>query len=458
MAFPPYLRLTCYTRGMRLRAKIAAAALTAALLVLARGPLLALTSADIQAQQGALQQQLKELQAQITTYEKQLTTIKSQKNTLANKIAQLNAERAKLTLEIQESKVQLEATDARLAELQAGIADHEKRLAALKGEMQAIIRQIAKQDRRSLVDILLAEKDFSDFFAEVNGELQLNDSLAAAISQYHVETASLDDQQRHLADQKDQQQNLFAIMQLQDQGLTDSLGQQDALLKVTKGKEANYQSALADDKKQAAQIKSRIYNLLELGKQVTFGEAVAVAQWASSQTGVRPAFLLAVLTQESNLGANVGTCNRAGDPPSKSWKVVMKPDRDQKPFLAITRSLGRPTDTTPVSCPMRDKQGNQVGWGGAMGPAQFIPSTWVGYQGRISAVTGKTADPWDMRDAFLAASLKLKADGAGSRSGEWAAAMRYFSGSTDATYRFYGDSVAATAARYQEDIDRLGGK
>lgn len=427
-------------------------------LLLFRLPASALTSADVQAQQSALQRQLKDLQAQIASYERQLTTIKSQKNTLANKIAQLEAERAKLTLQIQESKVQLQETDGRLAEIQSGIDDHEKRIAALKGEMQAILRQIAKQDRRGLVEILLSENGLSGFFAEVNGELQLNDSLAAVIGQYHVETASLTDQQEHLADQKDHQQNLFSIMQLQDQDLTDSLGEQDSLLKATKGKEADYQAALADNKKQAAEIKSRIYNLLELGKQVTFGEAVAVAQWASAQTGVRPAFLLAVLTQESNLGANVGTCNRAGDPPSKSWRAVMKPDRDQQPFMAITASLGRPTDTTPVSCPMRDKQGNQVGWGGAMGPAQFIPSTWTGYESRIAAVTGKTADPWDMRDAFLAASLKLKGDGAGTQSGEWAAAMRYFSGSTDPTYRFYGDSVVATAARYQGDIDDLGRK
>jgi len=432
-------------------------ALCAALLAF-RLPVWALTSADIQAQQSDLQRQLKDIQAQISSYEKQLKTIKSQKNTLANKIAQLEAERAKLALQIQESKVQLQDTEARLAETQAGIDDHEKRLTALKLEMDAILRQLYKQDRRSLIQILLSGKDLSDFFAEVNGELQLNDSLAAVVGQYHVETDSLRDQQRHLADQKDHQQNLFAILQIQDQDLDDSLGRQDALLKATKGKEANYQSALTDTKKQAAEIRNRIYKLIEVGKQVTFGEAVAVAQWASSQTGVRPAFLLAVLTQESNLGANVGTCNRPGDPPSKSWKAIMKPDRDQQPFIAITRKLGKPTDTTPVSCPMRDKSGNRIGWGGAMGPAQFIPSTWVGYEGRISAVTGKTADPWDMRDAFLAAALLLKANGGGAQSGEWAAAMRYFSGSTDTTYRFYGDNVVATAARYQNDIDDLNRK
>ncbi|MCX6741179.1 MAG: hypothetical protein NTY61_02150, partial [Candidatus Parcubacteria bacterium] len=160
--------------------------------------------------------------------------------------------------------------------------------------------------------------------------------------------------------------------------------------------------------------------------------------------------------QESNLGKNVGTCNRVGDPPTKSWKVIMKPKRDQEPFKQITSELGLNIDTTPVSCPMRDKNGNQIGWGGAMGPAQFIPSTWVGYRDKITAVTGKTANPWDIRDAFLAASLKLAAGGATTVAGEWAAAMRYFSGSTNSKYSFYGDSVVAQTAKYQSDIETLG--
>jgi membrane-bound lytic murein transglycosylase B len=195
--------------------------------------------------------------------------------------------------------------------------------------------------------------------------------------------------------------------------------------------------------------------LIEVSQQITFGQAVAIATWAGEQTGVRPALLLAILTQESNLGKNVGTCNRQGDPPSKSYKVIMKPDRDIQPFLTITGELGRNPDITPVSCPMKDKSGAQIGWGGAMGPAQFIPSTWMGYRGKVTAITGHPADPWDIRDAFLAASIKLAADGGTNKSGEWAAAMKYFCGSTNSAFSFYGDNVVATAAKYQADIDQL---
>ena len=94
-----------------------------------------------------------------------------------------------------------------------------------------------------------------------------------------------------------------------------------------------------------------------------------------------------------------------------------------------------------------------------MGPAQFIPSTWILYKDRISALTGKTpSNPWDIRDAFIAASLLLKDNGASAKTpdAEWKAAMLYFSGSTNPRFRFYGDSVAAMATKYEEDIKALG--
>lgn len=418
-------------------------------------PAFAQTSSEIQAQQTELQKQLKDIERQIADYEKQLKDVRSEKNTLANKLKQLNAQRAKLNLQIQQTKALLNDTANKLDQTQGRIAVEAERLEHLRGQMSIVLQELYRQDQRGLIEILLSGSDLSDFFAEISGYAQINDGLSSILDQTKRVTQSLKEQEERLVDQKQQQENLFAIIQLQNQEVVSTIGVQDALLQQTKGKEANYQTALSDTKKRATEIKNRIYNLIEVGKKVTFGEAVAVADWASSHTGVRSAFLLAILTQESNLGKNVGTCNRPNDPPSKSWKVVMKPERDHEPFKKITSALNLPIDTTPVSCPMKDALGNQVGWGGAMGPAQFIPSTWMSYAPKVEAISGKTANPWDMRDAFLASALYLKALGAGSKSGEWAAAMKYFSGSTNERFRFYGDNVVKLAEQYQQDIDDL---
>ena len=124
---------------------------------------------------------------------------------------------------------------------------------------------------------------------------------------------------------------------------------------------------------------------------------------------------------------------------------------DVNDFLTTCKELGRDPYSTPVSCPM------SFGYGGAMGPAQFIPSTWVVYKNRVKAITGKPADPWNIKDAFLAAALYLSDYGAMKQTynGEWRAAMIYFSGSTNTKYRFYGDSVMSITSRFSKDIEAL---
>ncbi|MDP2934405.1 MAG: hypothetical protein Q8N59_01370 [bacterium] len=402
-----------------------------------------------------LQQQLDEIEKQIIQYEEQLKTITGQKNTLQNKIKQLQNQQAALNLQIKATNLQIARLDTQLKQTQFSIDENIARIEQYQEQMAQIIRTIDEYDNYPLMYTIIDKDNLSDAFDEIERRSQVFTGLKDVLSKVQETKKQLDQQAEILSDQQDEAKNLLSVKILQQQKLSGSVGEQRNLLQQTKGVEKNYQTVLTDSKKKAAEVRTRLYQLLGVSTQITFGEAVKIAQWASEQTGVRIAFLLAILTQESNLGKNVGTCNRPGDPPEKSWKVVMKPSRDQQPFLAITAELGMDPNTTPVSCPMRDSKGNRIGWGGAMGPAQFIPSTWMGYKNKVTEITGMLANPWDIRDAFIAAAIKLKAGGAGSVSGEWAAAMRYFSGSTNTKYRFYGDSVVALAAQYQNDIDTL---
>ena len=65
-------------------------------------------------------------------------------------------------------------------------------------------------------------------------------------------------------------------------------------------------------------------------------------------------------------------------------------------------------------------------------------------------------DQKSMADAIRVFGNQLKAGGAGTVEGEWAAAMRYFSGGTNKKYRFYGDNVVKMANQYQQEIESLG--
>ena len=270
---------------------------------------------------------------------------------------------------------------------------------------------------------------------------------------------SLETQKDSLDSEKEDLEQMARIQTLQKQEQETSRKQNEKLLEQTKGKESEYQKILTASKKRVAEIKSRIFELIGIPEAPTFEEALKIAKYAESLTGIRPAFLLAVLTQESNLGKNVGQCylvnpntgEGVGSKTGAKRAKVMNPSRDVPHFMNITRELGRNPFQTLISCPM------SFGWGGAMGPAQFIPSTWAIYDTQVEAITGKPADPWSIKDAFLGAALYLKNAGAGKKdyNSEWRAALIYFSGSANSRYRFYGDSVMSLARQYQADIEEI---
>ena len=98
-----------------------------------------------------------------------------------------------------------------------------------------------------------------------------------------------------------------------------------------------------------------------------------------------------------------------------------------------------------------------------MGPAQFIPSTWVLYEKRIADATDHNPpNPWDPGDAFMAAAILLKDNGAtkGTASAERLAALRYLAGWKNAekkAYAFYGNDVMDLATKYERQIVILRG-
>ena len=231
------------------------------------------------------------------------------------------------------------------------------------------------------------------------------------------------------------------------------------LLAISKQKESAYQKLAAEKKAQADKIRSALFSLAGISQKIEFGTALEYANEAKVDTGIDPAFLLAILTQESNLGANVGQCyltnpdtgEGVGKNTGIKFSNVMKPTRDVEPFLEITNALGFNAYQTAVSCPIA----GVAGWGGAMGPAQFIPSTWKLFEDRLASLLEHFANPWSPRDSFLASAVYLTDLGAvgTSTSAQNKAACRYYgSGGSSCSY---SRSVQKLKSIIQDNIDLL---
>lgn len=199
---------------------------------------------------------------------------------------------------------------------------------------------------------------------------------------------------------------------------------------------------------------------------IPMDDIIKYADNTYQKTGVRQAFLIAIIERESSLGNNYGSCYLSSDPKANPGsgvnrrtgeKVdrVMKPDRDVQPFLRLMKKLGRDPYETPVSCPLK------IGWGGAMGAAQIIPSTWIIVSERAAMYLGKDAvDPWVPEDAFMSAGVYLAelANYLRVTIGETErdVACMYYSGkpcpAKNPFISKYGDGVAKGAKKFQNKI------
>ncbi len=127
----------------------------------------------------------------------------------------------------------------------------------------------------------------------------------------------------------------------------------------------------------------------------------------------------------------------------------MKPSRDVQPFIKITSAIGYDWKKTVVSCPIA----GAGGWGGAMGPAQFIASTWQSIAKRVAAITG-SSNPWNAQDAIVGSATYLSDLGANADYlSQIKAACKYYG--TGGSNCAYGRQVMGRVNKIQADIDYL---
>lgn len=398
---------------------------------------------------------LKKIEEEISQYEGEITKTEQEKQTLQNKISILKNQIKKLNLQIQQSNLVIGDLTLQIKDTENSIGRTILTVEDSQQNLINILRVIYEEDQRSLVEILLAE-GIADFFDNLSALEALNVKTQDLLGHIKSLKSYLETQKQSLDEEKDATERMVVITTLQRQENEGTKSEQENLLRVTQGKEEEYQKLLQSTQKKAQEIRTRIFELIGVPEAPTFGEALEIAKFVYAQTGIRPALLLAVLTQESNIGKNVGQCFLKDAATGAGIQIrtqqatsrVMNPKRDVPHFLNITKELDRDPYNSPVSCPM------SYGWGGAMGPAQFIPSTWVLYKGKVSAITGTSPNPWNIKDSFLAAGVYLKE--LGGDKNEFNAVMKYFSGASWSKYEeFYARSVLGIAARYEQDIAAL---
>ncbi|KKW35347.1 MAG: hypothetical protein UY83_C0010G0015 [Candidatus Adlerbacteria bacterium GW2011_GWA1_54_10] len=400
------------------------------------------------------------IQQEIAQWQKVLDDTRAKKNTLQGDVTLLDAQIKKATAEIRSRNNTIARLADEINQKSRNISALEQRLEDGRESLAELLREKQEFETTSIAVMVLSAQGLSEFFSAVDAIDSINEKLQRHFDQLRGIRTETEKEKEALAARKDREFDARYEVEQKKKQIDENKKEKNELLSVAKSEEKAYQQVLAERQRRAEEIRSALFELRDT-QGISFETALAYAIAAESVTGVRAAFILGILRQESNLGKNVGQCYLTnpdtgagkGKNTGTVFKNVMHPTRDVPVFLNIMERLGRDAYSTVVSCPQ------SVGYGGAMGPSQFIPSTWKLYEVRIgSAVGAGTPDPWIPKHAIMATALYMQELGAGTQtpSAEQKAAAQYYAGSYWKSRGMgYAASVLSFATQYQNDIDFL---
>jgi hypothetical protein len=176
-----------------------------------------------------------------------------------------------------------------------------------KQSLGQLLRKTDEIDNANVMHLVLSSQDISEFYGEIDSLATVKQSVKLSVDQIKsakdqtvVEKKNLEKKQDLELDAKDELETAKKQVEITEK-------EKKQLVSVSQGKEKEYDQILKEKRAKAAQIRAALFSIRDTAA-IPFGKALEYATIASKKTGVRPAFLLAILTQESNLGQNTGSC------------------------------------------------------------------------------------------------------------------------------------------------------
>lgn len=412
------------------------------------------------AKRSELERQLQQFEQEAAKLDKSIQETQSETRTLANELETLNSEIKRRELEIKRLALVIKKTALEVKSKEAGIGVLSRKIDKSRKALAAGLFLVYVYDQDNTLAVLLKNGNLSDFFTSVNNLQKVESRLQGALGEFRDDRTELEEEKDDLEEFQEEQQDLKALQDVERRFLAQKKKEKDEILRLTKGKEALFQQLLKSKQKDITALRTQLFYIEKTG--ITAEDAIKFADLAAKRAGIRTAFLLALLEVETgkqfedgviSVGTNLGTGNWERDLYNCYIRLGKKKtaEAEKSAFFEITGKLGLDPNKMPVS------RKPNYGCGGAMGPAQFIPTTWLRFEDKVAELTGHNPpNPWNPEDAFTASAVFLAQSGAASQTqaGEIRAAKTYISGRSNCTSyicRVYSNRIISLA----RDIDRI---
>lgn len=407
-----------------------------------------------------LESQIEQLEREAAVLDKDLAKTQGEKKTLASELAAFDMEIKQQNLSIRKLALAIEQAALAVKHKTKDLEVISKKIDNSRDALGYSITAIHKYDREDWLTVLLKNSNLASFLAAVNNLNRVMADVEEKLTDFKEEKSLVEKEKIELEDFKEEQENLKVLQEVERRFLAQKKKEKEEIIRLTKGKESLFQQLLQLKKRDISVLKTQLFYLEKTG--ISAEDAVRFADLAAKRAGIRTSFLLALLEVETGkqfedgiitAGTNLGTGNWKNDLYNCYMRLGRKSaaESEKRAFFDITGRLNLDPDKMPVS------RRPSYGCGGAMGPAQFLPTTWLKFENKVAELTGHSPpNPWNIEDAFTASAIFLAEAGASSQTetGEIKAAKTYISGNPNCR-KYICRSYSSRIVSLAKDIGRV---
>jgi len=261
-------------------------------------------SLDVEGRRAQLESELAGLEKEISAQRDILQAKQRETVSLERDVDILDAQINESELRIRSRNLTIQKLSEEANSKEDLIDSLSEKLIREKESLAQLIRKTNEIDSFSLVEVVFSNEDISQFFIDLDSFESIKAGLQESFVLIEETKGITAEQKRVLEEKKIEEVELKALQELQQDRIEDKRYERNQILKVTKGEEKVYQQILDSKERDAATIRNALFALRDTAA-IPFGKAVEYANNAFDKTGVRPALILGIITQESNLGENI---------------------------------------------------------------------------------------------------------------------------------------------------------
>ena len=212
------------------------------------------------------------VKSKIKQYEQRISQFEGQQQTLANEISILENRVKKTELDIEQAEIGVDKVELEMERTRAEIVRNEQKVAQGKEFIASVLRELYAYDETGPLEILLANRSFSEFFDQIQYLETIQGDLAAQLEQVKALQAQLEAQQGQQGEQKDRLVHLREGLEKPRRQLESERRAKDVLLSSSSQSEDQFRALVRELREERQAIQAEVFRLQEeINKKIAEG-------------------------------------------------------------------------------------------------------------------------------------------------------------------------------------------